>query len=127
MNSAKREAYEKWIDRLRKIVAIGMGVCFVAFVFTNGRPAAIGPLIGACSCVILTIALAFEYLIRVLFFRPGRTLPWYQFSLSGMLILTTCVALVCAWLKIIGSIGILWLILALLVLACIVERACRNR
>jgi hypothetical protein len=68
----------------------------------------------------------FEYLIRVLLFRPGRKLPWYQFSLAGMLMLTACMAGACAWLKILGPAGIFWLIIGLLIFACLLEWWIRN-
>jgi hypothetical protein len=89
----------------------------VGFFFCGDAGLMIIPLVGAISFFVLGIALFFEYLIRVLFFRPGRKLPWYQFSLAGMLILTACVAVVCACLKILGPIGILWLIIALMIIA----------
>lgn len=126
MNNSKYEAYERWIDRMRRYVAIGMGVCFVFFLFTNGSRAAIGPLIGVSVCIFLTVVLVIEYLIRLAFFRPGRNLRWYQFSLSGMLILTACVAAVCAWFKIAGLIGIVPLILAIVISACLLEWGLRK-
>jgi hypothetical protein len=121
MDNSKRETYEKWIDRLRQFVAYGILVSFVGFFFPDDSyPRAI-TLFVVITFFILGIALFFEYLIRVLLFRPGRKLPWYQFSLSGMLILTACVAAVCAWLKILGPLGILWLFIGLLFFACGLE------
>lgn len=121
MDNSKRETYEKWIDRLRKFVAFGIVICFIGCFFPErSNPRGI-TLIAAIAFFYLGIALFFEYLIRVLLFRPGRKLPWYQFSLSGMLILTACIAAVCAWLKILGPLGIVWLIFGLVFFACLVE------
>jgi hypothetical protein len=125
VNETKREAYERWIDRLRKSVPIAMmafGIVFVICANTQTAPSLMMfSSIGVLACIALTIALIIEYLIRILFFRPGRKLPWYQFSLSGMLILTTCVAAACALLKITGSSGIWLLILAILIFVCLLE------
>jgi hypothetical protein len=96
MDDPQREAYERWIDRLRKIAATGMMCCFVGSILIPETPLTPVLLFGAAACFVLAIALFFEYLIRVLLFRPGRKLPWYQFSLAGMLILTACAAGVCA-------------------------------
>lgn len=121
MPAPPREAYEKWIDRLRAGVAIAMVCCGLGFMFAKNSSAMFYPAIGALSCVLLAIALAIEYLIRVLYFRPSRKLPWYQFSISGILILTAGVAAVCAWLKIQGAHGIWWLILAIAIFAGLLE------
>jgi hypothetical protein len=126
MGDSKRENYEKWINRIRLFVAYGI-LCCAAGLFTkeDSYPRTI-ILLAGLAFLVLGIALFFEYLIRVIFFRPGRKLPWYQFSIAGMLIATTCVAAVCAFLKILGPWGIVWLVLGLIIFACFLESWLRN-
>jgi hypothetical protein len=127
MGESKRENYEKWINRLRQIAAYGV-LSSAAGLFIQGDslPGMI-ILLGGLVFLVLGIALFFEYLIRVIFFRPGRKLPWYQFSIAGMLMVTTCVAAACAFLKILGPWGIVWLVLGLIIFACILESWLRNK
>jgi hypothetical protein len=126
MNDFNRETYELWIDRLRRIAAIGMVSGFVGLLIGQGSPIGVLGAIMAGTCNLLGIALCFEYLIRVWLFRPERNLPWYQFSIAGMLIATTCVAAVCAFLKILGPIGIVWIVIGLIIFACILDTWYRN-
>jgi hypothetical protein len=127
MDNSKREAYEKWIDRIRKLIISGMLVCFVGIALSE--ESILGDImgVGAISFCVLGIALVFEYLIRLLLFRSGRKMAWYQFSLSGMLIFTACVAAVCSLLKIFGPGGIGWLIIGLVIFAWILEEWLRKR
>jgi hypothetical protein len=122
--------YEKRIDNLRKGVAIARGVCAVGVALGVGLDSP--TLLWVCTivagaCVVSAIGLAAEYLIRAWLLRPNRKLAPYQFTLAGMFILTTAVAVICACFKVLGPIAIVWMILAMLVIACIVEGIQRAR
>ncbi len=125
MINLNRDAYERTIERLRKIAAGGAAICGVStFLSANGfgtgwMVIAFG--IGFFCFLALAVVLVFEYLIRFLFFRPERKMRWYQFSLAELLMAMTCVAAVCAWLKIFGSSGIGWLVLLVVVISAVIE------
>ena len=82
---------------------------------------------GTLACVVAAVVLAVEYLIRAWIQRPNRKLAPYQFTLAGMFILTTGVAVICACFKILGPRAIVWMILAMLAIACLVESIQRPR
>jgi len=73
MDDFKHYAYEKTIERIRKIVAIGAAVCGISmFLSANGFGTGWMVMlfwIGFLCFLVVAIALAFEYLIRFLFFR----------------------------------------------------------
>jgi hypothetical protein len=116
--------YIKYINRIRIAIPYVMAICGMGFVICarlryETGVAAFG--VGVAACLVATLGLVFEYLVRVWIERPGRTLAWYQFSLGGLLTLTTFVAVVCALSKIFGTLVILQLVVITVVTACIVE------
>ena len=108
------------------MAAFGLGLVVSINVIGDGLLAAIFG-IGVLACVVAAIGLAVEYLIRAWIQRPSRKLAPYQFTLAGMFILTTAVAVICACFKILGPVAIVWMILAMLVVACLVESIQRRR
>jgi hypothetical protein len=122
--------YEKRIDNARKAVAIAVLVCALGAVLGVGLHSA--ALLWVCTivagaCVVAVIGLAAEYLVRTWVLRPNRNLAPYQFTLAGIFMLTTAVAVICSCFKILGPMAIVWMILAMLIVACIVECVQRAR
>jgi hypothetical protein len=122
--------YAKLIDRARIAVAVAMAVCGTgAVVCANLHYRFWEEVfeIAVCGCVLAAVGLAFEYLVRAWLERPGRRLPKYQFSLAGLLGLTTGVAVVCSCCKTFGAAALVWLVVGLTIIASIVEKVCRSR
>lgn len=128
--------YAKTIDRIRTAVAYGFIVNGVGLVLCINLFNPVSPvstaevvvdvltclfLVGVVICLMATLGLVVEYLVRLCLQRSDRKLPPYQFTLAGMLVLTMCVALVCACLKMFGATVIVVLVLAVVVAAVTAE------
>lgn len=121
--------YVKYIDRVRKAVAIVFTTCGAGVVICANLRYETGATVfgvGVAACVVAAIGLACEYLVRTWVTRPSRQLAPYQFTLAGMLGMTACVALVCSCLKVFGPVTIALLVVAVVLVACFVEAAHRS-
>lgn len=122
--------YAKLIDNLRKAVPIALVVFGTgAVVCENLRIEYWAGLfeIGIWGCLAVAFGLFAEYLVRAWLFRPNRPVAWYQFTLAGMFIFTTGVAVVCSLFKVLGWSALSLLVLTLLAVACSVEAIQRSR
>lgn len=98
--------YAKRIDHLRKLVAlfvIILGVGMAAGIQFQHQRLLVWCSFGFLLCILITIGLGLEYLIRTwLQRRKSGRLTRAQFSLTGMMLFTLYVAITCAILRLIG-------------------------
>jgi len=121
--------YEKRINTARIAVAVAMGVCGAGMVVcANLRREgwAVAFFFGVAGCLIVTVGLAVEYLARSWLQHRGRGLAPYQFTLAGMFVATTAAAALLALFRVIGPIVVPLSIVAVVLVACLVEAARRD-
>jgi hypothetical protein len=116
--------YAKIIDRIRLAIPLVMIFCGGGLVICANLRFETAAMIfgmGVVASVVTAFGLSIEYLIRAWLGRPGREMAWYQFSLGGIMVLTTFAAVLCAFAQIFGAGIIVPLAVFTVILACVVE------
>jgi hypothetical protein len=122
--------YAKIINRFRTTIPFFMIFCgggLVICVKLRCETAAMIFGMAIVASVITAFGLAVEYLVRAWLGRSGREMAWYQFSLGGLMVLTTFAAVLCGFAKIFGVGIIVHLAVVTVILACIVEGVMLSR
>jgi hypothetical protein len=128
--SGKSVMYANRIDTARKIVAVLFGVSGVGFALcVNLRYELGAAILGALAlgCLLATLGLIIEYLVRSWVETRKSQMAVYQFSLSGMMALTAGVAVLLAIYRVLGPGSIALFVVAIVIGASGLELHRRKR
>jgi len=120
----------KKIDFGRKVVLAALFLCagvFVLGLMTRSEVLAALSFLIYIACIVAIIVFAVEYLVRWWVTSRRNQMAAYQFSLAGLLALTTVVAIICAAFQLLGVATIPVLIIAVVIIACGAEVIHRDK